>query len=230
VLHPLSVVTLYGLVPGKIVLECNIHVRLSSSQINLPHLPNELESHKPTHRTREHPDNVVKTEFFITEASFGIHWSMWSSIFLSVMMRTVSLIFFLIEFRKYETLEMLNYFTKMNPPCEMKNSVFTTLSGCSRVRFNNISVISWRLVLLVEETGEPGENHCPVASHWQALSHNVVSSTPNLRGIQNKICWSNVHNLEQKRSSVMDTVHFGLGNERAWIWLWRLTPLSESSG
>jgi hypothetical protein len=50
------------------------------------------------------------------------------------MMRTVSLIFFLIEFRKYETLEMLNYFTKMNPPCEMKNSVFTTLSGCSRVR------------------------------------------------------------------------------------------------
>jgi len=24
--------------------------------------------------------------------------------------------------------------------------------------FNNITVISWRLVLLVEETGEPGEN------------------------------------------------------------------------
>ena len=31
--------------------------------------------------------------------------------------------------------------------------------------FNNISVISWRLVLLVEETGVPGENHQPVASH-----------------------------------------------------------------
>jgi hypothetical protein len=31
--------------------------------------------------------------------------------------------------------------------------------------FNNISVISWRLYLLVEETGEPGENHQPVASH-----------------------------------------------------------------
>jgi uncharacterized lipoprotein YajG len=30
--------------------------------------------------------------------------------------------------------------------------------------FNNISVISWRSVLLVEETG-PGENHRPVASH-----------------------------------------------------------------
>jgi hypothetical protein len=33
------------------------------------------------------------------------------------------------------------------------------------VTFNNISVISWRLVLLVEETGAPGENHRPVASH-----------------------------------------------------------------
>jgi len=32
--------------------------------------------------------------------------------------------------------------------------------------FNNISVISWRSVLLVEETGVPGENHRLVASHW----------------------------------------------------------------
>ena len=31
--------------------------------------------------------------------------------------------------------------------------------------FNNISVISYRSVLLVEETGVPGENHRPVASH-----------------------------------------------------------------
>jgi hypothetical protein len=40
--------------------------------------------------------------------------------------------------------------------------------------FNNISVISWRSVLLVEETGGPGENHRPAASHWQTLSHNVI--------------------------------------------------------
>ena len=33
--------------------------------------------------------------------------------------------------------------------------------------FNNISVISWWSVLLVEETGE---NYRPVASHWQTLS------------------------------------------------------------
>jgi hypothetical protein len=30
--------------------------------------------------------------------------------------------------------------------------------------FNNISVTSWRSVLLVEETGIPGENHRSVAS------------------------------------------------------------------
>jgi hypothetical protein len=43
--------------------------------------------------------------------------------------------------------------------------------------FNNISVILWRSVLLVEETGEHGENYRPVASHWQTSSLNVVSST-----------------------------------------------------
>jgi hypothetical protein len=40
--------------------------------------------------------------------------------------------------------------------------------------FNNISVMSCRSVLLVEETRVPGENHRPVASHRQTLSHNVV--------------------------------------------------------
>ena len=47
-----------------------------------------------------------------------------------------------------------------------------------KATFNNISFISWRSVLLVEETGVPGENHRSVASHSQTLSHNVVSSTP----------------------------------------------------
>jgi hypothetical protein len=31
--------------------------------------------------------------------------------------------------------------------------------------FNNISVVLWQSVLLVEETGVPGENQRPVASH-----------------------------------------------------------------
>jgi hypothetical protein len=43
--------------------------------------------------------------------------------------------------------------------------------------FNNISVISWRSDLLMLETRVPGNNHQPAASHWQTLSHNVVSST-----------------------------------------------------
>jgi hypothetical protein len=39
--------------------------------------------------------------------------------------------------------------------------------GCMvlNATFNNISVISWWSVLLVEETGAPGENHRPAASH-----------------------------------------------------------------
>ena len=40
--------------------------------------------------------------------------------------------------------------------------------------FNTISAISWRSVLLVEETEVPGENHQPAASHWQTLSYDVV--------------------------------------------------------
>jgi hypothetical protein len=37
--------------------------------------------------------------------------------------------------------------------------------------FNNISVILWRSVLKMEETGE---NHRPGATHWKPLYHNVV--------------------------------------------------------
>ena len=43
--------------------------------------------------------------------------------------------------------------------------------------FNNISV------LLVEETGVPVENHRPVASHWQTVSHNVVSNRVRIHNI-----------------------------------------------
>jgi hypothetical protein len=31
--------------------------------------------------------------------------------------------------------------------------------------FNNISVISWQSVLLVKETGEPGEKQQPATNH-----------------------------------------------------------------
>jgi len=67
--------------------------------------------------------------------------------------------------------------------------------------FNNISVISWWSVLLVEETEVPGENHWHDANVWQTLSHNVVSSTPHHeRGLNSQLftdytgsCKSNHH-------------------------------------
>jgi hypothetical protein len=68
----------------------------------------------------------------------------------------------------------------------MNNLIKTALLTCSKQRglmvmvfnatFNNISVIPWRSVLLMEETGGPRENHLPQVT--QILSDNVVSSTP----------------------------------------------------
>jgi len=55
----------------------------------------------------------------------------------------------------------------------------------SKAIFNNISVISWRSVLLVEGTAVPCENHRPVTSHWQTLSRNVISNTPRHAGHSN---------------------------------------------
>jgi hypothetical protein len=51
--------------------------------------------------------------------------------------------------------------------------------------FNNISAISWRSVLLEEETRVPGEDYRPVANHKKTLSHNV-SGTPYLREIRTR--------------------------------------------
>jgi hypothetical protein len=44
--------------------------------------------------------------------------------------------------------------------------------------FNNISVISWLSVLLVEKTGVHRENHRPADVTDKLLSHNGISSTP----------------------------------------------------
>jgi len=71
--------------------------------------------------------------------------------------------------------------------------------------FNNISVISWWSVLLVEETGVPGENHRPVASQWQALSHNVVSSTPRQSGFRTHNISGDRHWFKKKYSPLLRT-------------------------
>ena len=65
---------------------------------------------------------------------------------------------------------------------------------CFKATYNNISVITWRPVLLVEETGEI---HRPVRSHWWTLSHNVVSSTSPLSGFQSDIDSGERHWLDR---------------------------------
>ena len=97
--------------------------------------------------------------------------------------------------------------------------VFSTLGGCDGngvyATFNNISIISWRSVLLIEETGVPEENNRPATSHWQTLSHSVVSSTSCHELDSNSstlvvICvlWTNssmfVLNFEQGNFSLME--------------------------
>ena len=58
---------------------------------------------------------------------------------------------------------------------------------CLNVTFNNILVILWQSVLLVEETGE---NHWPVASQGQTLLHNVLSNTPlHEQGSNSQLQW-----------------------------------------
>ena len=50
--------------------------------------------------------------------------------------------------------------------CLMPNEqVFSCRGMVFNATFNNISAISWQSVLLVEETGVPGENHRPATSH-----------------------------------------------------------------
>jgi hypothetical protein len=66
--------------------------------------------------------------------------------------------------------------TASNESSRRGNEKFQNISF--NATFNNISVISWRSALLVEDIGEPGENHRPAANHCQTLSHNVVSSKP----------------------------------------------------
>ena len=68
------------------------------------------------------------------------------------------------------TLKLKNYLLIID---EEKGLVY----GVKRHFQQYFSYISRQSVLLVEETGIPGENHQPATSHIQTLSHNVVSST-----------------------------------------------------
>ena len=46
--------------------------------------------------------------------------------------------------------------------------------------FKNISVIAWRTVLLVEETGVSQENRRPAASHWHLKINIAIANALNV--------------------------------------------------
>jgi hypothetical protein len=63
------------------------------------------------------------------------------------------------------------FFTRNTPTNFAPPSARRKLFNCAPLNLKSW-IRPW--VLLVEETGVPGENHPSVASHWQTLSHNVV--------------------------------------------------------
>ena len=73
--------------------------------------------------------------------------------------------------------------------------------------FNTISAISWRSVLLVEETRVPGENH------WHSLSHNVVSSTPY------QVRQWNLNKLESCVNRPLNLVPLNIKSFPYWMWM-----------
>jgi hypothetical protein len=70
---------------------------------------------------------------------------------------------------KYEFWYFSNFSYTPVPNFTTKNNAIpVTIDVCLMMRnatVNDISYMSWRSVLLVEEIGGPGENHRPVASH-----------------------------------------------------------------
>ena len=66
----------------------------------------------------------------------------------------------------------LNFMSKNYLLCHISHN--TSLVLWCLTPLNNISAISWRSVLSADETGVPGENHRPAASHWQ--NYNIMMS------------------------------------------------------
>jgi hypothetical protein len=67
----------------------------------------------------------------------------------------------------------------------------------------------WRSILLVEETGIPGENHRPVTSNWQTVSHNDISSRHYMNGVRTHnlsgdCCKFNYHSITTTMDPISD--------------------------
>ena len=66
-----------------------------------------------------------------------------------------------------QTYTMMCTHITMDVQCtNIHNDWFDFDFWCFNTTFSNISAISWRPVLVVEEAGVPGENHRPWASNW----------------------------------------------------------------
>jgi hypothetical protein len=136
---------------------------------------------------RKHPFKHTLTHFWelfsnVMETNNYTHHNSWKCGTLKQIIQ-ISIVFNKVEMKLSE---FNSFFFSVLEGC-----LFVCLFVCLKVfntTFNNISVISWWSVVLMEETGGPGENHRPVASHWQTLSHNVVHFalieiwTHNIRG------------------------------------------------
>ena len=76
----------------------------------------------------------------------------------------------------YSFITLREPWNNQRPRCDIAclhvtNHLYHGFPNCSvclmvfNATFNNISVITWRSILLVVKTGRPGENHRSVASH-----------------------------------------------------------------
>jgi hypothetical protein len=98
--------------------------------------------------------------------SFSLFYAFFKFICLNIVKMNIYILYF---FHKIWQ-EQIYIYKILN---SMYKNISTLMILIFNATFNNISVRLWRSVLLVEVTGVPGENHRPVASHWQTLSHNV---------------------------------------------------------
>ena len=86
--------------------------------------------------------------------------------------KCISFVWKYVAFRPSPLIGMQIYYTKNH--CLKLHEILGFRFMVFNATFNNISAISWRSVVLVEETRVPGKNHRPVVNHWQTLSYNVL--------------------------------------------------------
>ena len=101
--------------------------------------------------------------------------------------------------------ETIQFYTKK------QTKAFRVRAMVLNATFNNISIISWRSVLLMEETGVPEEIHRPTTSHWQTLSYKAgFELTTHIKGTA---CVVMFYISVTVGSSIMSIIH-----TLKWVW------------